>query len=79
MSSPLTPSFHFAYAIFTFPSSGSIGRSYKGEFQRWQLFPRICEEKPILANQFSVSLVHIPSQKIVHEFHVAILKELLLN
>lgn len=24
--------------------SGSIGRSYKGEFQRWQLFPRICEE-----------------------------------
>ncbi|OAY39686.1 non-lysosomal glucosylceramidase isoform X1 [Manihot esculenta] len=34
--------------------SGSIGRSYKGEFQRWQLFPRICEEKPILANQFSV-------------------------
>ncbi|KAF2320095.1 hypothetical protein GH714_023335 [Hevea brasiliensis] len=35
-------------------SSGSIGRSYKGEFQRWQLFPRICEEKPVLANQFSV-------------------------
>ncbi|KAJ4838985.1 hypothetical protein Tsubulata_017390 [Turnera subulata] len=34
--------------------AGSIGRSYKGEFQRWQLFPRICEEKPILANQFSV-------------------------
>ncbi|KAJ8768107.1 hypothetical protein K2173_021047 [Erythroxylum novogranatense] len=34
--------------------SGSIGRSYRGEFQRWQLFPRICEEKPILANQFSV-------------------------
>ncbi|KAJ9159051.1 hypothetical protein P3X46_024582 [Hevea brasiliensis] len=34
--------------------SGSIGRSYKGEFQRWQLFPRICEEKPVLANQFSV-------------------------
>ncbi|KAK4271058.1 hypothetical protein QN277_019806 [Acacia crassicarpa] len=33
---------------------GSIGRSYKGEFQRWQLFPRVCEEKPILANQFSV-------------------------
>ncbi|KAF2293932.1 hypothetical protein GH714_005765 [Hevea brasiliensis] len=35
-------------------SSGSIGRNYKGEFQRWQLFPGICEEKPILANQFSV-------------------------
>ncbi|KAL3598027.1 hypothetical protein D5086_005945 [Populus alba] len=34
--------------------SGSIGRSYKGEFQRWQLFPRICEEKPVLANQFSI-------------------------
>ncbi|XP_065870695.1 uncharacterized protein [Euphorbia lathyris] len=34
--------------------SGSIGRSYKGEFQRWQLFPRTCEEKPVLANQFSV-------------------------
>ncbi|XP_054803001.1 uncharacterized protein LOC129306418 isoform X1 [Prosopis cineraria] len=33
---------------------GSIGRSYRGEFQRLQLFPRICEEKPILANQFSV-------------------------
>ncbi|XP_022158766.1 non-lysosomal glucosylceramidase isoform X2 [Momordica charantia] len=34
--------------------SGSIGRSYRGQFQRWQLFPRICEDKPILANQFSV-------------------------
>ncbi|XP_057976381.1 uncharacterized protein LOC131163709 isoform X2 [Malania oleifera] len=34
--------------------AGSIGRSYKGEFQRWQIFPRMCEEKPILANQFSV-------------------------
>nr|XP_048335999.1 non-lysosomal glucosylceramidase isoform X1 [Ziziphus jujuba var. spinosa] len=34
--------------------AGSIGRSYIGEFQRWQLFPRICEEKPVLANQFSV-------------------------
>ncbi|KAL0533325.1 hypothetical protein IC582_030141 [Cucumis melo] len=34
--------------------SGSIGRSYRGEFQRWQLFPRKCEDKPILANQFSV-------------------------
>ncbi|XP_059651106.1 uncharacterized protein LOC132298754 [Cornus florida] len=34
--------------------AGSIGRSYKGEFLRWQLFPRICEENPVLANQFSV-------------------------
>ncbi|XP_027330860.1 non-lysosomal glucosylceramidase isoform X2 [Abrus precatorius] len=34
--------------------AGSIGRGFKGEFQRWQLFPRICEEKPVLANQFSV-------------------------
>uniref|UniRef100_A0A0E0BH68 Non-lysosomal glucosylceramidase n=3 Tax=Oryza TaxID=4527 RepID=A0A0E0BH68_9ORYZ len=33
--------------------SGSIGRSYKGEFQRWQLFPGTCEERPVLANQFS--------------------------
>uniref|UniRef100_A0A803N477 Non-lysosomal glucosylceramidase n=1 Tax=Chenopodium quinoa TaxID=63459 RepID=A0A803N477_CHEQI len=34
--------------------AGSIGRSYKGEFQRWQIFPRTCEDKPVLANQFSV-------------------------
>ncbi|KAL3538486.1 hypothetical protein ACH5RR_001852 [Cinchona calisaya] len=34
--------------------AGSIGRSYKGEFLRWQLFPGICEDKPVLANQFSV-------------------------
>ncbi|KAL2939448.1 Non-lysosomal glucosylceramidase [Bienertia sinuspersici] len=33
--------------------AGSIGRSYKGEFQRWQLFPRTCEDKPVFANQFS--------------------------
>ncbi|KAM7470275.1 hypothetical protein LguiA_008458 [Lonicera macranthoides] len=33
--------------------AGSIGRTYKGEFLRWQLFPRICEDKPVLANQFS--------------------------
>lgn len=38
-------------------SAGSIGRSVKGEFLRWSIFPRICEEKPVLANQFSVSLV----------------------
>lgn len=40
--------------------SGSIGRSYRGEFQRWQLFPRKCEDKPILANQFSVSSYDLP-------------------
>ncbi|CAM8914689.1 unnamed protein product [Rhodiola kirilowii] len=34
--------------------AGSIGRSYKGIFQRYQLFPTKCEDKPILANQFSV-------------------------
>nr|XP_043621012.1 non-lysosomal glucosylceramidase-like [Erigeron canadensis] len=34
--------------------SGSIGRTFKGEFLRWQLFPKICEDKPVLANQFSV-------------------------
>ena len=35
-------------------SSGSIGRSYRGYFQQFQIFPRIYEEKPVLANQFSV-------------------------
>ncbi|XP_020701306.1 non-lysosomal glucosylceramidase isoform X1 [Dendrobium catenatum] len=34
--------------------AGSIGRSYKGYFQNWQLFPEVCEESPVLANQFSV-------------------------
>lgn len=34
--------------------AGSIGRSYRGYFQHWQLFPEICEESPVLANQFSV-------------------------
>ncbi|XP_047964570.1 non-lysosomal glucosylceramidase-like [Salvia hispanica] len=32
---------------------GSIGRSLRGEFQRFQLFPTVCEDTPILANQFS--------------------------
>ncbi|KAH7663808.1 Glucosylceramidase protein [Dioscorea alata] len=32
---------------------GSIGRSYNGYFQQWQLFPGKCEEQPVLANQFS--------------------------
>ncbi|XP_050210661.1 uncharacterized protein LOC126660973 [Mercurialis annua] len=43
--------------------SGSIGRSYKGEFQRLQLFPRICEEKPVLANQFSVFVSRSSGEK----------------
>ncbi|XP_028063644.1 non-lysosomal glucosylceramidase-like isoform X3 [Camellia sinensis] len=34
--------------------AGSIGRSYRGEFQRYQLFPGVCEHAPVLANQFSV-------------------------
>ncbi|XP_021287573.1 non-lysosomal glucosylceramidase-like [Herrania umbratica] len=33
--------------------AGSIGRGYRGEFQRFKLFPKVCEEGPILANQFS--------------------------
>lgn len=36
-------------------SAGSIGRSYRGEFQRFQLFPTKYEDVPVLANQFSVS------------------------
>ncbi|KAJ8760444.1 hypothetical protein K2173_015111 [Erythroxylum novogranatense] len=34
--------------------AGSIGRSYKGEFQFFRVFPIVCEENPVLANQFSV-------------------------
>ncbi|WCJ34837.1 Beta-glucosidase GBA2 type family protein [Euphorbia peplus] len=34
--------------------AGSIGRSYRGEFQSFKLLPLICEEGPVLANQFSV-------------------------
>ncbi|KAM0881925.1 hypothetical protein ACQ4PT_032572 [Festuca glaucescens] len=33
--------------------SASIGRSYRGYFQHFQIFPRIYEQKPVLANQFS--------------------------
>ncbi|KAJ3681427.1 hypothetical protein LUZ60_015916 [Juncus effusus] len=33
--------------------AGSIGRSYKGYFQNFQLFPQESEENRILANQFS--------------------------
>lgn len=53
--------------------SGSIGRSYRGEFQRWQLFPKICEEKPVLANQFSVSSMNI----LLKHFVIDMLKEIL--
>ncbi|KAL5555108.1 hypothetical protein UlMin_037344 [Ulmus minor] len=42
---------------------GSIGRSFKGEFQRWYLFPCICEDKPVLANQFSVFVSRSNGQK----------------
>ncbi|KAI4375849.1 hypothetical protein MLD38_013669 [Melastoma candidum] len=41
---------------------GSIGRGYRGEFQRWQLYPILCEQKPVLANQFSV-FVSRPNNK----------------
>ncbi|KGN52666.1 non-lysosomal glucosylceramidase isoform X1 [Cucumis sativus] len=34
--------------------AGSIGRSYRGEFQRFQMFYGPCEDEPVLANQFSV-------------------------
>ncbi|XP_059653644.1 uncharacterized protein LOC132300536 isoform X1 [Cornus florida] len=43
--------------------AGSIGRSYKGEFLRWQLFPRVCEDKPVLANQFSVFVSRSTGEK----------------
>ncbi|XP_062095208.1 uncharacterized protein LOC133801081 [Humulus lupulus] len=43
--------------------AGSIGRSYKGEFQRFQLFPRICEDKSVLANQFSVFISRSNGEK----------------
>lgn len=52
---------HFNFQLYDlficFISGGSIGRSFRGEFQRWQLLPRQCEEKPVLADQFSVSLI----------------------
>ncbi|GAB2283921.1 hypothetical protein Dimus_018403 [Dionaea muscipula] len=43
--------------------AGSIGRSYKGEFRRWQLFPTKCEDGPVLANQFSVFISRPNGQK----------------
>ncbi|GAQ85127.1 hypothetical protein KFL_002200120 [Klebsormidium nitens] len=33
---------------------GSIGRGWRGDFRRWQLQPGICDEAPVLADQFSV-------------------------
>ncbi|KAM0977475.1 hypothetical protein ACFX13_020580 [Malus domestica] len=43
--------------------AGSIGRSYSGDFQRWQLFPGRCEEKPVLADQFSVFVSRTNGEK----------------
>ncbi|KAF7043736.1 hypothetical protein CFC21_053054 [Triticum aestivum] len=43
--------------------AGSIGRSCKGEFQRWQLFPGACEDKPVMANQFSAFISRKDSAK----------------
>ncbi|CAL9041064.1 unnamed protein product [Musa banksii] len=42
---------------------GSIGRSYRGDFQRWQLFPGVCEDKSVLANQFSVFISRSDGKK----------------
>lgn len=43
--------------------AGSIGRGYRGEFQRFKLFPKVCEEGPILANQFSAFVSRSNGQK----------------
>ncbi|WOL14286.1 non-lysosomal glucosylceramidase-like [Canna indica] len=43
--------------------AGSIGRSYRGDFQRWQLFPGICEDKPVHANQFSIFISRSDGKK----------------
>ncbi|MCD9561341.1 hypothetical protein HAX54_020402 [Datura stramonium] len=40
-------------------SAGSIGRSFKGEFLRWQIFPRICEDKPVLAKPYFSSFSRV--------------------
>ncbi|CAJ1940443.1 unnamed protein product [Sphenostylis stenocarpa] len=47
--------------------AGSIGRSFRGEFQRWQLFPVACEEKPVLANQFSS--IKEPNEEVQDKFN----------
>ncbi|KAE9602071.1 putative glucosylceramidase [Lupinus albus] len=49
--------------------AGSIGRSYRGEFQRWQLIPLKCEEKPVLANQFSVFVSRPNGEKLSSVLH----------
>ncbi|EHA8589736.1 non-lysosomal glucosylceramidase [Cocos nucifera] len=59
-------------------NSGSIGRSYKGDFQRWQLFPGICEDKPVLANQFSLSPVVPHVLKILEIFHLFSFDEVMM-
>lgn len=38
---------------------GSIGRGFRGDFRRWQLIPGVCEEAPVLADQFSVLFIFI--------------------
>ncbi|KAG6508070.1 non-lysosomal glucosylceramidase-like isoform X1 [Zingiber officinale] len=43
--------------------SGSIGRSYKGDFQRWQLFPGLCEDQAVIANQFSAFISRSDGKK----------------
>ncbi|MBA0783351.1 hypothetical protein Gotri_001079 [Gossypium trilobum] len=43
--------------------AGSIGRGYRGEFQRFKLFGTVCEEGPILANQFSAFVSRPNGQK----------------
>eukprot|EP00897_Mesotaenium_endlicherianum_P001001 jgi/Mesen1/10901/ME000095S10238 len=45
---------------------GTIGRGFRGDFRRWQFIPGICEEAPVLADQFSVFVTRGkagPSQK----------------
>ncbi|XP_062182583.1 uncharacterized protein LOC133886774 isoform X1 [Phragmites australis] len=49
--------------------AGSIGRSYKGDFQRWQLFPGTCEDKPVLANQFSAFISRQDGKKYATVLH----------
>lgn len=43
--------------------SGSIGRSYRGYFQQFQIFPVTNEEKPVLANQFSAFVSRLDGNK----------------
>ncbi|CAN1855262.1 Non-lysosomal glucosylceramidase [Linum perenne] len=43
--------------------TGSIGRSYKGEFQHFKLLPLVHEEKPVFANQFSAFVSRADGKK----------------